>query len=65
MPSWGQVIIQPNLRPLILTQSALYVYVFFFCGNLCVQWLPFCDNLYIVGEVTNMQNFGGHSNLNG
>jgi hypothetical protein len=34
-------------------------------GKLCMQWLPFCDNLYIVGEATNMQDLGKHLNLKG
>jgi len=37
----------------------------FFCVNLCVQWLPFCNNLYIAGETTNMQDLERHSNLKG
>jgi hypothetical protein len=35
------------------------------CGNLCVQWLPFYNNLYIIGEATNLQDLGRHSNLKG
>jgi hypothetical protein len=30
--------------------------------NLCVQWLPICNNLYIVGETTNMLDLGRYSN---
>jgi hypothetical protein len=28
-----------------------------------VQWLSFCDNLYIAGEASNIQYLGRHSNL--
>ena len=37
----------------------------FFCVNLRVQWLAFCNKLYIVGEATNMHDLGRYLNLNG